>query len=214
MKKISILLLLAVLFASCSSDDEDSQDIKNNLTVELSDIKGEWTVTAATDGKATGIRLVLKDDMYNSDGCSWTDKRGNFYVGPLFKFYNVNDDILKRQASLLASEVNDEIHIGSANVRKYVTEESNYTEVYRSELVIVCDLKTLLPSLNWEYFSEKVDRETWYFWEYATFTYTFNIEEYTESRMKLRLTSSNTRYKSDRFPLRLKDNTELTLQRQ
>lgn len=202
MKRIWFALLLIVSFVGCSSDDSESNN-KDSRTVTLSDIKGTWQITDASPSNVVGVRLVLNDNT----SCVWSDKFGNTFSGPYYFLENVNDDVLKAQCALVGSETNSKIHISEAKV---IGKASGNTDLY-----IMCDLMPLLPAVNWQYFDEKVNRSAWYFWESNWFKYTFEITEYTENSMRLKLSESLVRfedYESD-YPLRLSVGTVFTLKR-
>lgn len=203
--KIIKLCFLLIIFASagCSSDgnDDDESESKNNLTVELSDIKGTWSAVSSTDTDYNGIKLILDD----KNQCTWTDKNNNGFVGPYYFLENVNDSVLKHQCSLIACDENTRIHIGDIKISKYATAESNNKDVYKSELKITCDLDPFLPEKDWQDFDKEVDEKAWYFWQGNDFSYTFLIKSYTSSRMELELTGSSIRFDSytKDYPMRI-----------
>lgn len=207
-----VFFLISVLLVGCSSSNDDEQ-VKNNLTVDISDIKGTWYVTKSTSQNWEGIVLVLNDRQ----SCSWTQRDGE-YVGPYYFFENVNDQTLKEQCGLLDIEAVSatRIHIGKINISKFATEESNYKETYKSVLNITCDLRPYLPSRNSQVFIDnKVDHDVWYFWADSDFSYKFEITSYTKNSMKLKLIESDFRFANyeDKYPLRTPIGTELTLER-
>lgn len=207
-----VFFLISVLLVGCSSSNDDEQ-VKNNLTVDISDIKGTWYVTKSTSQNWEGIVLVLNDRQ----SCSWTQRDGE-YVGPYYFFENVNDQTLKEQCGLLDIEAVSatRIHIGKINISKFATEESNYKETYKSVLNITCDLRPYLPSRNSQVFIDnKVDHDVWYFWADSDFSYKFEITSYTKNSMKLKLIESDFRFADyeDKYPLRTPIGTELTLER-
>lgn len=189
MKKCFILLLPILLF-SCSSSNDNILD-KNSQNVELSDLNGTWTATNSSPKNLNGIQLILKA----TDTCVWDDKFGNTFSGPYYFISNISDEILKNQCDLIASSTNDKIHIGSIKINKY--------QSGNSELYLECDLLPFLPDKNWAYFSERVNSSAWSFWIENNFKYTFTIVEYTNTKMVLKLKSSDVRftdYKKD-YPL-------------
>lgn len=207
-----VFFLISVLLVGCSSSNDDEQ-VKNNLTVDISDIKGTWYVTKSTSQNWEGIVWVLNDRQ----SCSWTQRDGE-YVGPYYFFENVNDQTLKEQCGLLDIEAVSatRIHIGKINISKFATEESNYKETYKSVLNITCDLRPYLPSRNSQVFIDnKVDHDVWYFWADSDFSYKFEITSYTKNSMKLKLIESDFRFANyeDKYPLRTPIGTELTLER-
>ena len=207
------LFLISALFVSCSSSNDDEEHVKNNLTVDISDIKGTWYVTNSNSQNWNGIVLVLNDRQ----SCSWTQRDGE-YVGPYYFFENVDDQTLKEQCGLLdiAPSSATRIHIGKISISKFATEESNYKETYKSVLNITCDLRTYLPSKNSQVFIEnKVDHDVWYFWADSDFSYKFEITSYTKNSMKLKLVESDFRFANyeEKYPLRTPVGTELTLEK-
>lgn len=119
-----IFFLISALLTGCSSSNDDNEEqVKNNLTIDISDIKGTWYVTKSTSQNWDGIVLVLNDRQ----SCSWTHRDGE-YVGPYYFLENVNDKTLKEQCGLLGIEPTsaNRIHIGKINISKFATEESNY----------------------------------------------------------------------------------------
>lgn len=119
-----VFFLISVLLVGCSSSNDDNEEqVKNNLTIDFSDIKGTWYVTKSTSQNWDGIVLVLNDRQ----SCSWTQQDGE-YVGPYYFFENVNDKTLKEQCGLLGIESTsaNRIHIGKISISKFATEESNY----------------------------------------------------------------------------------------
>ena len=130
-----IFFLISALLTGCSSSNDDNEEqVKNNLTIDISDIKGTWFVTKSTSQNWDGIVLVLNDRQ----SCSWTHRDGE-YVGPYYFLENVNDKTLKEQCGLLNIEPTsaNRIHIGKINISKFATEESNYQEVYRLQLILL-----------------------------------------------------------------------------
>jgi len=204
MKRI-MLLLLPFFVLGCSSDNEEVQKDKDVSTVELSDIKGAWTITNSSNAALKSIILTLNDNM----SCVWEDKGGNTYAGPYWMLENVNDEMLTEQCRLMAVDNANRIHINTVKV-------IGHTESTNKELYLKCDLLPFMPAKNWSDFSEKVNSEIWNFWIDSTFDYTFDISEYTQTTMTLRLTDSSIRYDSyeSRYPLRISNGTTLTLQRQ
>lgn len=208
-----LFLLLSIVLVGCSSSNDDEVPVKNNLTVELSDIKGTWYVTKSTSQNWNGIVLVLSDRQ----SCSWTQREGD-YVGPYYFLENVNDQTLKEQCGLLDIDAQSatRIHIGKIKISKFVSEESNYQDVYRSQLNITCDLRPYLPTRNSQAFIDnKVDHEAWYFWADSDFSYNFEITKYTKNVMTLKLVESDFRFDNyeERYPLRTPIGTEITLER-
>ena len=209
-----IFFLISALLTGCSSSNDDNEEqVKNNLTIDISDIKGTWYVTKSTSQNWDGIVLVLNDRQ----SCSWTHRDGE-YVGPYYFLENVNDKTLKEQCGLLGIEPTsaNRIHIGKINISEFATEESNYQEVYRSQLNITCDLRPYLPSKNSQVFIDnKVDHDAWYFWVDSDFSYKFEITAYTNNSMKLKLVESDFRFADyeEKYPLRTSVGTELTLER-
>lgn len=75
-----VFFLISVLLVACSSSNDDNEEqVKNNLTIDFSDIKGTWYVTKSTSQNWDGIVLVLNDRQ----SCSWTQQDGE-YVGPYY----------------------------------------------------------------------------------------------------------------------------------
>ena len=215
MKRIQLLLicLLLAILVGCSQSNDDKEQVKNNLNVELSYIKGTWYVTKSTSQNWNGVVLVLNDRQ----SCSWSQRDGE-YKGPYYFLENVKDETLKEQCRLLNVDAQSatRIHIGKINISKFASEESNYKEVYRTQLNITCDLRTYLPSKNSQAFiGNKVDHEAWYFWADSDFSYKFEITAYTKNVMKLKLTESKVRFvdHEEKYPLRTPVGTELTLER-
>ena len=211
--KTYILLILAIGFGlslmSCGSDSEDeNSNVKDAAEVELSDIKGKWRITDATETNVKNAELVLNDN----GTCTWHDRYGD-YAGPEYFLANLNDSTLKAQCSLLYSEHKDRIHINTAKVSKQLGESSDYKDIAKSQLLLTCDLRTELVDKNWADFDKYVNSEAWYFWLDSDFSYTFDIVSFSEQRMVLRLSKSSVRYDSyiKDYPLRLKDGTTLTL---
>lgn len=202
MKKLFSLLIFALALSACSSDSLESSknENKNSQNIAISDIKGEWVVTSEN---LKGIRLVLNDNS----SCIWSDKFNNTFSGPYYFLENVNDDVLKAQCALIASEMNNKIHISEIKVQGHT---SGNVDLY-----IRCDLMPLLPNLNWQNFSEKVNEEAWYFWEGNWFYYTFEVTNYTDSYMQLRLRESSIRFVDyeQNYPLRINTGTTIILQR-
>lgn len=208
-----LFFLLSTLLSGCSSSNDDEQQEKNNLNVELSDIKGTWYVTKSTSQNWSGIVLVLDDKR----SCSWTQKDGD-YVGPYYFLENVNDQTLKEQCGLLDIDAQSatRIHVGKIKISRFVSEESNYQDVYRSQLNITCDLRPYLPTRSSQVFIDnKVDHEAWYFWADSDFSYNFEITKYTKNAMTLKLVESDFRFADyeEKYPLRTPVGTELTLER-
>lgn len=203
MKRIWFALLVALLFVGCSSDNDETNTV-NSHTVTLSDVKGTWVVVSAMPQSVVGIRLVLNDKT----NCVWSDKFDNTFSGPYYFLENIDDAVLKEQCALIASDVNDKIHINDIKVL--------WQNVGNAHLYIMCDLMPLLPSVNWQYFNERVDRTAWYFWENNWFKFTFEIVDYSENSMQLKLLDSDIRYDDyeSSYPLRLSNGSVLTLQRQ
>lgn len=57
-----IFFLISALLTGCSSSNDDNEEqVKNNLTIDISDIKGTWYVTKSTSQNWDGIVLVLND---------------------------------------------------------------------------------------------------------------------------------------------------------
>lgn len=57
-----VFFLISALFVGCSSSNDDNEEqVKNNLTIDISDIKGTWYVTKSTSQNWDGIVLVLND---------------------------------------------------------------------------------------------------------------------------------------------------------
>ena len=213
MKKVLFFFLLAILMISCSSSEDEKEVFKNNLTVELSDIKGTWYVTKSTDAQWNRIALVLDDHK----SCAWSQRDGE-YVGPYYFLENVSDQALKEQCALLCIDEKDanRIHIGKIHISKFASEESNYKETYKSQLEITCDLLNYLPSQNSvAYIENKVDHGAWWFWIDSDFSYSFEITKYSPNQMTLRLVDSSYRFADheSRYPLRTYKGTELTLER-
>lgn len=211
MKKILFLMLLSMVLFSCSSSNDDEKTAKNNLTVELSDIKGTWYVTQSTAANWKGIVMVLNDRQ----DCGWIQRDGD-YVGPYYFLENVNDNTLKEQCGLLGANDANKIHIRKIHISKYASEESNYKDVYKSVLNINCDLRTYLPSKNSEiYIDNKIDHEAWSFWVDAEFSYSFEIIKYTSAQMVLKVVDSDFLYSDyeSKYPMRIQNGTELTLER-
>lgn len=204
MKKAILYAIIALIMCGCSSDNEDTPKSKDVSTVELSDIKGTWTVESSSNTNLNGIKLVLNDNQT----CVWEDRYGETYSGPYWMLENVNDNTLTEQCNLMAIDKANRIHINAIKV-------IGHTESTNKELYLKCDLLPFMPSKTWSNFSEKVDSETWYFWMDSTFDYTFDITEYSDARMALTLKDSSIRfvdYKSY-YPLRITNGTTLTLQR-
>lgn len=203
MKKLFSLLFFVLALSACSSDSLENSDNenKNNQNITLSDIKGKWVVTSQI---LKGIRLVLNDQS----SCVWSDKFNNTFAGPYYFLVNVNDNVLKDQCALIGSDVNNKIHISEIKVQKNT---SGNTDLY-----IRCDLMPLLPNLDWQYFSEKVNREAWYFWEGNWFYYTFEVTNYTDNYMQLKLRESSIRFVDyeQNYPLRINTGTTIILQRE
>lgn len=191
--KIYFIVFASILlsFSCCTtSDNENEDESTNNKSVELSDLYGTWTASNS-GANINGMQLILDPSTI----CTWSDKFRNSYVGPYYFLSNVNDSTLKSQCKLIASDVNDKIHIKTIKIIKYQTGNT--------ELYVVCDLLPFLPDIKWDHFSEKVDITAWYFWESNHFDYTFDIVEYTDVKMILRLKSSDvecTDFKKD-YPL-------------
>lgn len=197
---LTVVTMMALV--GCSSDDDEIIE-KNSQNVTLEDIKGTWRVTDASLSNIIGVELVL-DDLAK---CVWSDKFDNAFAGPYYFLENVTDEVLKEQCALIGSEINNKIHIMEIKVIGHLSGNA--------DLYLNCDLMPLLPSISWQYFDEKVNRSAWYFWEDNWFKYTFEITEYTDSRMKLKLSSSLIRfddYEHD-YPLRIPTGTTLTMQR-
>lgn len=202
MKRIWFALLLVVSFVGCSSDDSESEN-KDSRMATLSDIKGIWQITDAIPANVVGVRMVLNDNA----SCVWSDKFDNTFSGPYYFLENINDDVLKAQCALIGSETNNKIHISEIKV---IGKTSGNTDLY-----IMCDLMPLLPAINWQYFDEKVNTSAWYFWESNWFKYTFEIIEYTDNSMRLKLLESLVRfedYEND-YPLRFSVGMVFTLKR-
>lgn len=213
MKNFILLFVFSAIMVACSSSNDDNDNKgKNNLTVELSDIKGTWYVTKSTSSNWNGVILVLND---NKD-CGWVQRDGD-YVGPYYFLENVNDNTLKEQCALLdcPEDRANKIHIKSVRISKFATEESNYKDTYKSVLNMTCDLRTYLPSKNSEAFMNNVDHDAWWFWIDGEFSYSFEITEYTPSKMKLKLDASDFLFvdHESKYPLRTVKDTELTLER-
>ena len=86
-----IFFLISALLTGCSSSNDDNEEqVKNNLTIDISDIKGTWYVTKSTSQNWDGIVLVLNDRQ----SCSWTHRDGE-YVGPYYFLENVTTVPLK-----------------------------------------------------------------------------------------------------------------------
>lgn len=140
MKRILFTLLVALLFVGCSSDNDETNTV-NSHTVTLSDVKGTWVVVSAMPQSVVGIRLVLNDKT----NCIWSDKFDNTFSGPYYFLENIDDAVLKEQCALIASDVNDKIHINDIKVLGQ--------NVGNAHLYIMCDLMPLLPSVKWQYLS-------------------------------------------------------------
>ena len=203
MKKLFSILIVVIAIVSCSSDpSENSQDeSKNSQNITTSDIKGKWKVIS---DNLKGVRLILDDNS----PCVWSDKFSNTFSGPYYFIENVSDDVLKNQCALIGSDVNDKIHISVIKVQGHTSGNA--------DLYIRCDLMPLLPNLDWQYFSEKVNREAWYFWEGNWFYYTFEVTNYTDNYMHLKLRESSIRFDDyeQNYPLRIDAGTVIMLQRE
>lgn len=212
MRNFILLFVFSAIMVACSSSNDDDDNIKNNLTVELSDIKGTWYVTKATTSTWNDVVLVLND----SKDCGWVQRDGD-YVGPYYFLENVNDNTLKEQCALLdcPEDKANKIHIKNIRISRFATEESDYKDTYKSVLNVTCDLRTYLPSKNSDAFMYNVNQDAWWFWIDGEFSYSFEITEYTPNTMKLKLDDSDflfVDYES-KYPLRTVNGTELTLER-
>lgn len=207
MKKVlNALFAIIILFSSCSSGDNNEEPTaKDEYNVELSDLYGTWVVSESSQENLRGIKLVLK----RLETCTWTDQKGNDFVGPYYFLENVNDEILRGIGNKLSADKLDRIHLGQVKVINYITEQV-------STLLLDCDLYPFLPNRNWSDFTEKVDYEEWRFWGFNTFRYEFDITKYSERRLELLLTTSDIRYCDypERYPLRIPNNTKIVLKRE
>lgn len=204
MNKITTLLFSVLLLCQgCSSSNSDNAPkAKNEYNIETADLYGAWLVSEATQNNLQGVKLVLDPQ----ETCSWSDTKGNDYVGPYYFLENVKDERLRSIGAKLAADNLSRIHIGNAKVCGFTTQRV-------ATLLLVCDLYPFLPSRNWSDFNEKVDYEEWGFWGFNTFRYEFDITKYSKNRLELLLTSSDIRYCDypEKYPLRISDGTKLVL---
>ena len=189
----------------CKSNSDDEPSIKDSQTVEISDIKGVWMISSPDN--LNNAKLVLQD----FSTVSWSDKFGNTYVGPHYSFENVNDSTLKAQGSLVGSNRFNWIHIQDI----YCTLRSVGGNKH---LKITCDLKPMLPDIDWCQNVDNwntVNRHSWYFWEDNWFSYRFEVIEYSERQMKLKLLESSIRFCDyrDDYPLRLNNGVVINLRK-
>lgn len=208
MKKIFLLTTLCVFILLCcgcsSENNEDAPIVKDKYNVELSDILGTWMVYESTQSNLKGIKLIL-DDHHT---CTWIDSKGNYFVGPYYFLTNVKDNILLDIGKKLNVESLGDIHISQIKVVNYISDKP-------STLSLTCDLKPFLADPNWSDFANKVNHEEWSFWTSSTFNYDFEIIGYSANKLELSLKESTIRYDSypEKYPLRIPDNTKLTLVR-
>ena len=205
MKRVFSLFLALTMITlfSCTSDNEPS--VKNSETVEVSDIQGEWVISSPDI--LNNSNLVLK----NYHSLLWTNRRGESYAGPYYAFTNVNDGTLKAQGSLLGVDNLDWIRI--QDIRFPLRSVGG-----NKHLIITCALNHVLPDIDW---CEKVDkwttvnRDSWYFWSDSWFSYRFEVIEYNERQMKLKLLGSSVSshtHEND-YPLRMENGVVINLQR-
>lgn len=202
MKKILLMFTCLLTLFSCSKNDGEEFIEKNSKNVELTDIKGEWVFVNSKD--LNGAKLILNDNY----SCTWSDKFNNDFVGPYYMLENINDNVLKEQCNLISSDVNNKIHINEIKIKHNGLNGNCH-------LWMECDLKPFLPNKNWVYFDERVDRETWYFWEDNYWVYEFQITNYNTNEMKLELFESYVRFDSytEKYPLRMCKGNTVILQR-
>jgi len=199
MKKYCALFILIIL-CGCSSQNDNVVTNKDINSFSVSDLSGAWQVVDSNPKDLNGMQLIINPNS----NCVWSDKSGNTFSGPYYFFSNIKDSILKSQCKLVSSDTYDKIHINTIKINRY---ENSAPELY-----FMCDLLTLLPDKNWEYFSDKVNSTAWYFWIDNYFSYVFTISEYTSNKLVLKLKNSDVRftdYKKD-YPLAISDGQNIT----
>lgn len=204
MKKFLILFIAVFALCSCSKDTDETVIVKTSENVTTEDIMGDWIITYPSS--LNGAKFVL----HNMETCTWSNKFGYCFSGPYYFIENINDDVLKQQGLLLDLQNLNKIHIETIKVRNASGDSNN------KRLLLICDLKTFLPHPDYlKKHLENIDRDTYYFWEDNDFDYSFEIINYNDNYMELKLTGYCVRFGSyiNNYPLRLENNTIIKLSR-
>ncbi len=201
MRKLIFIFVAIFALCSCSKDDGEIL-IKSIENVTTEDLYGDWSITYPIS--LSGAKF----EFHKFERCTWSDKFGNFFEGPYNFIENLNDDVLKQQGLLLGIDNLNKIHINTFKVRSF---NDNH-----KELLLICDLQTFLAhpdyaKHNWN----EIDRNTYYFWDDNYFDYQFEIINYNDTYMELKLLAHSVRFGSyiEKYPLMLEKNTILKLQR-